>query len=152
MSTLNSHQEFKKGYNVPEGEEKYFHILFVDRHVNMKSKTVSEKFSVQKYKPGEWRVIQKHIETPGIGIKVTGHDEFSILHDPIAYAEAEKARIEAEEAAKLKEAEAAEKKAKAEKKKEEQKVAAAKKRAEVAAAKKASAEQDKTATDKPKDE
>jgi hypothetical protein len=82
MNTSNSHQEFKKGYNVPEGEEKFFHILFLDRTVNMRSKTVAEKFSVQRYKPGEWRVIKKHIETPGIGIGVTGHDEFSILHDP----------------------------------------------------------------------
>ena len=82
MNTSNSHQEFKKGYNVPEGEEKFFHILFLDRQVNMRSKTVAEKFSVQKYKKHEWGVMKKNIETPGIGIKVTGHDEFSVLHDP----------------------------------------------------------------------
>ena len=90
MNTSNSHQEFKKGYNVPEGEEKFFHILFSIKRINASKKTVSEKFSVQKYKPREWNVMKKNIETPGIGIKVTGHDEYSVLHDPTVKPEVKK--------------------------------------------------------------
>lgn len=80
MSTSNSHQEFKKGYSVPEGEEKYYHILFVDKHVIGKS--IVEQTSVQKYAQNEWPRIKKTIEDMGIGI--TAHDEFSVLHDPTA--------------------------------------------------------------------
>lgn len=91
MSTSNLHQEMKKDYSVPEGEEGYFHILFVDKHINQAAKAITEKVFIQKYKPGEWyHVGPKPIEKKtGIranieeyGIKVTGHDEYSVLHDP----------------------------------------------------------------------
>ena len=78
MSTSNSHQEFKKGYNVPEGEKDFYHILFIDKHVVAKS--IVEKTIVQKYAQNEWPKIKKNIDD--FGIAITSHDEYSVLHDP----------------------------------------------------------------------
>jgi len=98
MSTSNSHQEFKKGYNVPEGEEKFYHILFIDKHVVNKS--IVEKASVQKYAQNEWPKIKKNIDD--LGIAVTAHDEFSILHDPTVKKAEPAPKIEAKPAPEVK--------------------------------------------------
>jgi len=78
MNTSDSHQEFKKGYNVPEGEEKFFHILFID--ILKDGKRTRDVPVVQKYKGKEWKIIERNIHDRGIA--VTGHDEYSVLHDP----------------------------------------------------------------------
>ncbi len=136
-NSSNLHQEFKEDYEVLPKEADLFHILFVDKHV--KGKTIHETCTIQKYNSVEWY----HVGPPPIkketgmranieklGIKVTGHDEYSVLHDPgeavKKAAEAEKQK--AEEAAKKKED--AKVKAAEEKKAKADKIAAEKKAAE----------------------
>jgi hypothetical protein len=87
------HQEildeyYPKGYVVPEGEEGYYHVMFVDilKDGNWKRGVPV----VQKYFPPEWAQMLKIIETHNMKA-VTGHSEFSIVHDPTAKAREVKA-------------------------------------------------------------
>jgi len=90
---------YPKGYVVPEGEEGYFHIMFVDI-VKGKGKRSTEKAVFQKYFPAEWTKMRAVIENPVYTILATGHDEYAIVHDPAEYEEAQKATAK-KEAAKL---------------------------------------------------
>jgi len=52
----------------------------------------------QKYFPKEWAVMERNIKD--LGILVTGHHEYAVIHDPVEYAEAqaEAKRVEKEKA------------------------------------------------------
>ncbi len=100
---------YAKGYIVPEGEEDYFHIMFVDI-IKGKGKRATERAVFQKYFPSEWQRMKAVIESPVYTILATGHDEYAIVHDP---AEAKK-KAEALADKKAAEGKAAEEKKEAE--------------------------------------
>ena len=72
---------YPDGYVAPEGEEGYFHVMFVDI-VKNKGKRTSDKAVFQKFFPVEWQKIKAVIDNPVYGILVTGHDEYAIVHYP----------------------------------------------------------------------
>jgi len=102
-------QIYPDGYPVPDGDPKdpkllsdasHYHILFIDilpdgkRHRNIPT--------IQKYQPHEWKAILKIVENPDFGVNATGHDEFSVLHDPIEMAEEQAKKAAKEQAANVK--------------------------------------------------
>lgn len=89
---------YPNGYDVPEGELGYYHIMFVDI-INNKGGWSHGKAVFQKYFPKEWKAMLKVIENPSYGMIVTGHNEFAVIHDPVEYA-AERKAAEAEKAKK----------------------------------------------------
>ena len=70
---------YPNGYVVPGGEEKHYHVMFVDI-LNQKGVRSQDRAMIQKFFPVEWDRIQRAIEKEGIGI--TGHNEFAVIHDP----------------------------------------------------------------------
>lgn len=79
MSTSNLHQELKQEYQVPKGEEGWFHILFIK--ILKEGKRTRDVPSIQKYKTArEWAGMKKNIDE--LGIAITGQDEYSVLYDP----------------------------------------------------------------------
>jgi len=90
---------YPKGYVVPEGEEGYFHIMFVDI-LKSKGGRSTDRAVFQKYFPAEWTKMRAVIENPVYGILTTGHNEYAIVHDPAEYEEAQRA-IAKQEADKL---------------------------------------------------
>ena len=72
--------------------------MYVDIVGGGHNKIGRRKPIIQKYFPKEWAQTLKVIEK--YGITVTGHNEFSVLHDPIEYAaiKAEEARVAAKQA------------------------------------------------------
>ena len=117
MKLSEVHQElmdsiYPEGYVVPEGESGHFHIMYVDIIGGGKGKIGYRAPALQKYWPKEWAQTLKVIENPSFGIKITGHSEYFIIHDPLAEAQAKaQAKKELAEAKAKKYAEA---KAKAE--------------------------------------
>ena len=72
---------YPKGYVVPEGEEGYFHIMFVDI-VKGRGGRSTDRAVFQKYFPAEWARMRAVIENPTYTILATGHHEYAIVHDP----------------------------------------------------------------------
>lgn len=153
MNLSKEHQELVDNLAVPfkvkEGEEGYFHILFVKILPDGKKHVLVPH--IQIFNGKDWVNIKQTIEKRGITI--TQYDEYSILHDPAEHekaiaeelkkavrAEYEKAKKEKEAAAKKEAKELADKKAAEDKVKKE---AEKKAKAEAAAAKKEAAEKKK---------
>ena len=95
MKLSKVHQElldeyYPKGFEVSPGDNRYFHIMFVNILGGGKGKIGYRDAVFHKYFTKEWLVMKKTIEK--YGITVTGHDEYTVLYDP---AEA-KAEVEAE--------------------------------------------------------
>lgn len=87
MKLSEVHQElldskYPKGYVVPEGEEGHVHVMFVDIVGGGKGKIGRRVAVYQKYFPTEWKKMLTVIENPVYGIKITGHEEYAIVHDP----------------------------------------------------------------------
>ena len=106
---------YPKGYVVPEGEEGYFHIMFVDI-LKGKGGRSTDRAVFQKYFPAEWQRMTAVIENPTYTILATGHHEYAIVHDPAEHEEALKAAAKKEAIAAKKAETIAKKKATAENK------------------------------------
>jgi hypothetical protein len=82
MNLSQRHQELFNEYfpdfEVKQREKGDFHVMFVD--IIPDGKRTRDVPVMQKFNPKEWVSIKKSIEKLGIGI--TGHDEYSIIHDP----------------------------------------------------------------------
>lgn len=65
----------EKGYVVPEGEEKDFHVLLEKVEYDNKTGEKKSKPFIQKYNPRTWLKLSKKI-------KAQGFDRIEILHDP----------------------------------------------------------------------
>jgi hypothetical protein len=101
---------YPEGYVVPAGESDHFHIMYVDIMRNKGGRSF-DKPCLQKYMAKEWAQTLKVIENPVYGIKITGHNEYFVLHDPLAEAQAKaQAKKELVEAKAAKYAEAQAKK------------------------------------------
>ena len=116
MKLPEKHQELLKtyypqGYQVSNGEERHYHVMFVDV-LNTRGVRQVDRAVFQKYLPYEWGVMERNIKN--LGILVTGHHEYSVIYDPVEYAEEQRVKKEAEAKAKV-EAEEAERKAEQEK-------------------------------------
>ena len=88
---------YPKGYQISNGEERYYHVMFVDV-LKTKGPRSVDRAVFQKYFPKEWAVMERNIKD--LGILVTGHHEYAVIHDPVEYAEAqaEAKRVEKEKA------------------------------------------------------
>ena len=91
---------YPKGYIVPEGEEGYFHIMFVDI-LKSKGGRSTDRAVFQKYFPAEWQRMRAVIENPTYTILATGHHEYAIVHDPAEHEEALKAAAKRRQRRKL---------------------------------------------------
>ena len=100
MSLSNKkHQEildeyYPEGYQVPKGEEGYYHVMFVDIHKD--GNWTRGVPVIQKYFPVEWGKTKQVIESHSMKA-VTGHSEYSVLHDPTARVREPKATPEKED-------------------------------------------------------
>ena len=99
MNLPKRHQEifdeaYPDGYLVDKAEVDYFHVMYVDA---VKDGAWTRGVPVlQKYSEKEWRQTLAILERHAIKA-VTGHSEYSVIHDPVKAREAAKA-----EAAKVK--------------------------------------------------
>ena len=98
MKLAQNHQvvfdkKFPNGYSLEKknprtgdviDESGYFHIMYID--IYPEGKRTRDVPCVQKYSIKDWENTKKIIEKDGL--KVTGHDEYAILHDPTAKGEA----------------------------------------------------------------
>ncbi len=126
-NSSNLHQEFKEDYEVLKKEADLFHILFVD--IVKDGARTRDIPIVHMYTGKEWGAMKRNIDK--LGINITGHKEYSVLHDP------DEAVKKAAEAEKQKQIDAAKKKEEAKVKAAEEKKAKADK---IAADKKAAGE------------
>jgi len=81
MKLSKVHQELLDsfgGYDVREDEKTLYHIMFID--ILPTGGRTEDRAIFQKYFPKEWVVMKRAIEK--LGIKITGHNEYAILHDP----------------------------------------------------------------------
>lgn len=92
MKLSEVHQElldkvYPEGYVVPAGESDHFHIMYVDILSDKGGRSVDVP-CLQKYGIKEWEQTLRVIENPTFGINITGHNEYFVLHDPLAEAQA----------------------------------------------------------------
>ena len=85
-------------------ESGYFHIMYID--IRKDGARTRDFPCVQKYSVNDWEKTKRVFETHSI--KVTGHNEYAVIHDPI-----EAKRLKAAKEAAEKKAEEAKKKAEA---------------------------------------
>lgn len=71
---------YPKGFEVSPGDERYFHILFVDIVDSGEGKIGRRVGMVRKYFTKEWKGMERTIADNGI--RITQHNEYSVLHDP----------------------------------------------------------------------
>ena len=85
MKLSEVHQElideaYPNGYNVDDAEKESIHVMFVDIVGGGKGRIGKRVPIFQKYFPAEWIAMAKTIEK--LGIVITGHNEYTIVHDP----------------------------------------------------------------------
>jgi hypothetical protein len=86
------------GYDVRDDERTLVHVMFVDI-VKSGGDRSQDRAVFQKYFTREWDVIRKVLENPVYGVKISGHNEFVVLHDPRVASESSLVRVKKKEAA-----------------------------------------------------
>lgn len=93
MNLPKKHQEvfnerYPDGYDVSDKEKGYFHVMFIN--IVKDGEWTRGVPVVQKFTPKEWAEHKRVFEAHSMKA-VTGHSEFSILHDPSARGAVKKA-------------------------------------------------------------
>ena len=83
------------GYDVRDDERSLVHVMFVDIIKSGGGRTQDRAY-FQKYFTREWDVMRKTMENPVYGVKISGHDEFVVLHDPRVASESPLVRVKRE--------------------------------------------------------
>lgn len=95
MSLSQNHQklmkEFYPDFKVKEGEESYFHILFVK--ILPDGDRVKDNPMIQIFNGKDWAQVQTTIKKRGIKA-VTQYNEVGVIYDPTEYEKAKAAELE----------------------------------------------------------